>query len=107
MVGENYVILQGKIERPSLKQVGVNNTNLFNGTLNIPTQTEGKSQYIKIAGWGATAAALAEVPGNAFIRLQGHIEERSYDGKCRHCGGFDKKYWTNVVVDTFVISEGE
>jgi len=107
MVGENYVILQGLIERPNLKKVGQNNTSLFNGTLNIPTQTEGRSQYIKIAAWGTTAEALAEVPRKVHIRMQGHIEERSYDGKCRHCGGFDKKYWTNVVVGTFIIVEGE
>lgn len=107
MTGENYVILQGKIERPNLKKVGQNNTSLFNGSLNIPTQTEGRSQYIKIAAWGATAEAMAEVPSNVFVKVQGHIEERSYDGKCRHCNGFDKKYWTNVVVDTFITVEGE
>ena len=107
MQGENYVILQGRIERPDLKKVGQNNTSLFSGTINIPTQTEGRSQYIKLAGWGAVAEALAEVPSNVFVKLQGHIEERSYDGKCKHCGGFDKKYWTNVVVDTFIVLEGD
>lgn len=107
MIGENFVSLVGKIERPSLKQVGVNNTDLFNGTLNIPTKIEGKSQYIKLSAWSAVATAMADVPSNAFVKIHGHIEERSYDGKCRHCGGFDKKYWTSVVVDNFIILEGE
>ena len=104
MIGENFVSLQGKIQYPNLKTVGVNNTSLFNGTLAIPTG-DGKHQYIKIAGWNATAEALAEVPKESFVKVHGHIEERSYDGKCRHCGGFDKKFWTNVVVDNFIIVE--
>ena len=104
MIGENFVSLTGKIEYPKLKTVGVNNNKLLNGRLAIPTE-RGNNQYIKIAAWGTTAEALAEVGKDLFVKVHGHIEERSYDGKCRHCGGFEKKYWTNVVVDNFVVVE--
>lgn len=107
MIGENFVSLTGKIEKPYLKQVGVNNTSLFNGTMVIPTQTPGKNQYIKLSAWTNVAESLAEVASNMFVKIHGHIEERSYDGKCKHCGGFDKKYWTSVVVDNFVVLEEE
>jgi len=107
MIGENFVSLTGKIEYPNLKQVGTNNTSLFNAKLSIPTQPDGKNQYIKIVAWGITAEAMNEVAKTAFVKIHGHIEERSYDGKCKHCGGLDKKFWTNVVVDNFVIIEGE
>lgn len=107
MIGENFVSLTGKIERGNLKEVGVNNTSLFNCTLMIPTEKEGRSQYIKLSAWSAVAEALKVVPAQSFVKVHGHIEERSYDGKCRHCGGFDKKYWTSVVVSNFVIVEGE
>jgi hypothetical protein len=104
MVGENFVSLTGKVIYPSLKTVGMNNNSLLNAKLAIPTGN-GSDQYIKIAAWGSTAEAIAEVPKDTFIKLHGHIEERSYDGKCRHCNGFSKIYWTNVVVDNFIIVE--
>ena len=106
MIGENFVSLTGTIQYPSLKTVGQNNNSLFNGKLAIPT-SRGSNQYIKITAWGAMAEAIHEVPEKTFVKIHGHIEERSYDGKCRHCGGFDKKYWTNVVVDNFVALEEE
>lgn len=101
MIGENFVSLTGKIVYPNIKRVGQNNQSLFNAKLAIPTNT-GNYQYIKIAAWGATAEALDEVMDNEFVKIHGHIEERSYDGKCKHCNGFDKKYWTNVIVDNFI-----
>lgn len=102
--GENYVKLIGKIVYPSLKEVGDNNTFLFKGKVGIPTQ-DGQNcfQYVKISAWGSLAEALNEVPANVFVSVLGHIEERSYVSTCRHCGGPEKKFWTEVVVDSFVI----
>lgn len=82
----------------------MNNSSLLNAKLAIPTGN-GKHQYIKVAAWGTTAEAVAELPKDAFIKLHGHIEERSFDGKCRHCAGYSKIYWTNVVIDNFIIVE--
>lgn len=100
MQGENFVSLKGSIQWPELKQVGQNNTYLFKGKLSIPFG-EGKSQFLKVAAWGDTAEALNALGKDAFIHVHGHIEERSYDGACKHCKGTDKKYWTEVVIDNF------
>ena len=105
MTGENFVSLVGKIERGSLKTVGHNNSSLFKANLAIPTQNNGNFQYIKIVAWGVLADGLAELSPGIFVKIHGHIEENSYNGKCRHCGGFDRKYWTNVVVDNFIKME--
>jgi len=104
MIGENFVSLTGQITYPNLKTVGMNNNSLLNAKLAIPTGT-GKYQYVKVAAWGSTAEAIAELPKDTFVKVHGHIEERSYDGKCRHCGGYSKVYWTNVVIDNFMIVE--
>jgi hypothetical protein len=101
MNGENFVKLRGKIIKPSFKYVGDNNTGLFKATLAIPVQDFDGNQYINIASFQCSEV-LNDLPKNSFVEIQGHIEQRSYDGKCRHCGGYDKKYWTEVVVDNFV-----
>jgi hypothetical protein len=104
MIGENFVSLVGKVVYPNLRKVGDKNSSLFSGSLAIPTGN-GKSQYVKISAWNANADALSEVSKDSFVKIHGHIEERSYDGRCKHCGGFDKKYWTDVVVDNFIVVE--
>ena len=100
MLGENFVSLKGKIQWPEFKQVGQNNTSLFKAKLEIPLEGD-KSQYLKIAAWANIAEGLRDVPKDAFIHIHGHVEERSYDGTCKHCKGQEKKYWTEVVVDNF------
>lgn len=106
MTGENFVSLTGTIQYPTLKNVGQNNSSLFNGKLAIPTNG-GSNQYIKITAWASIAEEMYEVPEKIFVKIHGHIEERSYDGKCHHCGGFDKRWWTNVIVDNFIVLEEE
>lgn len=101
MEGENFVNLKGIVKWPELKTVGQDSISLFKGKLAIPF-AEDKFQYLKIAAWRDIADGLASLPESAFIQIHGHIEERSYDGKCKHCGGTEKKYWTEVVVDNFV-----
>jgi hypothetical protein len=106
MEGENFVKLIGKISRGSYKEVGQFNTGLFKSSLAIPTSNN-KYQYIKIAAWADLAKALRDTDTTEVIKIHGHIEESSYDGKCRHCSGPEKKYWTEVIVDNFVvITEG-
>lgn len=104
--GENFVCLVGKLVWPELKVVGERNNKLFKAKLAIPVQDmDNKFQYIKIAGWNSIAEDLNDVFNNVFIKIHGHIEERSYDGTCRHCNGPEKKYWTEVVVDNFIKME--
>ena len=101
--GENFVSLVGKIIWPELRVVGDKNSKLFKSKLAIPISgMPDKFQYIKIAGWNSIAEGLNEVSRDSFIKVHGHIEERSYDGKCRHCNGPEKKYWTEVIVDNFI-----
>ena len=104
MNGENFVSLTGTVVYPNLKTVGVNNNKLLNAKMAIPVGN-GKHQYVKIAAWGSMAEAIADLSKDTFIKVHGHIEERSYDGKCRHCSGYSKVYWTNVVVDNFMVVE--
>jgi hypothetical protein len=100
MEGENFVSLKGTLQWPELKQVGQNNTSLLKAKLSIPFGE--KAQYLKVAAWSETAESLAQLPKDTFIHIHGHIEERSYDGHCKHCRGTEKKYWTEVVIDNFV-----
>lgn len=107
MVGENFVTLVGKLSRPTLRQVGQNNISLFKGSMAIPT-AKGTNQYLKIAAWADVAEALGAVNTDVMLKAHGHIEESSYEGKCRHCNGPEKKYWTEVVIDNFmIVEEGE
>lgn len=99
MQGENFVNLKGTIQWPELRTVGERNSSLFKGKLAIPI--DDRNQYLKIAAWNELAEALASLPKDAFVHIHGHIEERSYDGKCKHCQGVEKKYWTEVVIDNF------
>lgn len=106
MLGMNFVTLRGTVSRPQFKVVGQYNTSLFKGSLAIPT-ANGNNQYLKIAAWAEVADALKEVAPNAVVELQGHIEESSYEGKCKQCQAPDKKYWTEVVIDNFRVLTAE
>ena len=103
MEGENFVSLKGRVLPLNLKTVGANNSNLVSGRVLLPIN--GKEQHVKISAWGSIAEELSVLPKNNFVHIHGHIEERSYDGNCRHCNGSEKKYWTEVVVDNFVVLE--
>ena len=103
MDGENFVSLKGYIRQSTLKMVGDHNSILFKGKLAIPIG--GKEQYIKIGAWSSIAEGLNELPKNSFVHIHGHIEESSYNGKCRYCNGSEKKYWTEVIIDNFIVIE--
>ena len=103
MEGTNFVELTGKIVYPDFKTVGGGHK-LFKAKVAIPLdESKNKFQYIKIVGWREIAEALGELPSDTYIKVHGHIEERTYDGKCRNCGRPEKKYWTEVLVDNFVV----
>lgn len=102
MKGENFVSLKGYISRGTFKEVGQFNTGLFKGSLAIPTE-KGTNQYLKIAAWGEIAEAMRDTDSKLMIHIHGHVEESSYDGKCRHCQGPEKKYWSEIVIGNFTI----
>lgn len=100
MTGENFVILIGKIAAPKYKEFD-GGGKILNGKIAIPIN--GDTQYIKFSAWNTLAEDMYALKRGTFVKIHGHIEERSYDGKCRHCGGSSKKFWTEVVVDNFTI----
>lgn len=101
--GMNFVRLRGRIKNPKTKIVGQYNSMVFNASLAIPApHPQTGFQYIKISSF-SRAEELSELEPNTFVELEGHIEERSFSSSCRHCGGYEKKYWTEVVVDNFVV----
>ena len=106
MVGENFVILVGKITYPSSKELD-NNNYMFKAKLAVPSPDGDGYQYVKIGAWGDTAEFLSVLPKNTYIRMHGHIEESSYKAECRHCKGPEVKYWTEVIVDNFIVIGGE
>lgn len=106
MDGENFVCLKGKLTKKQIKEVGANNSKLFNGSIAIPVVGyKNKFQYIKVAAWYSVAEALYELGSGVFIKIHGHIEEKSYNDKCRYCNGPQKKYWTEVIIDNFIKME--
>ena len=103
MEGKDFVELVGKIRNSSIKMVGDYNSWLFKGTLAIPAPGSNSSyQFLKISSFKC-AESLGELSNNTFVKINGHIEERYYDGQCRHCGGSERKYWTEVVIDNFIV----
>ena len=100
MIGENFVVLLGKLTRPDFREFD-SGAKLFKANLAIPDGL-GNYQYIKIACWGDMGQDLHNLRGKVYVRIHVHIEESSYDGPCRHCGGKNKKYFTEVIVDNFV-----
>jgi len=101
MEGENFVRMVGFVKYPKYKIVGQNNSPMFKGSLALPVN--GKYQYVKVAAWYDMAEALNELPAETFIKIHGHVEESSYYGACRKCGNEEKKYWTEVIIDNFIV----
>jgi hypothetical protein len=108
--GENFVRLKGFLAYPKLT-VTTNGYNKFDGKIVIPlvyknnkTGEEIESKkFVKISAWGDVAEALGCMSPDTCLEIIGFINERSYEGKCEHCGGVQKKYWTDIQVDTFTV----
>ena len=108
--GSNFVQLSGFLKFPSLKET--NNGNFrFQGKIAVPFtfkdretgETKQGSNYVKISAWGDVAQELSNLAEDTPVRVEGVLSERSYPGNCKKCGQEEKKYWTDVVVDNFVV----
>jgi len=103
--------MTGFLVYPKLTQTSTGK-HKFDGKIAIPLTYKNKQTgedtttriMYKISAWGDTAEALGELAAETPITVQGRFNERSYDGKCEHCGGITKKYWSDVQVDTFTIA---
>ena len=110
MEGSNFVELVGYLRYPDVKETR-NGHLKYQAKVAIPfvyrdretgEEKEGNN-YIKISAWNEVAQALSEVQEGAPVRVQGSFNERSYDGNCKQCGHAEKKYWTDVLVNNFVV----
>jgi single-stranded DNA-binding protein len=113
MNGENFVRLRGFLAYPKLSTT-TNGFPRFEGKIAVPTTYKDKAGemkntklYYKLSAWGDVAEALGNMLAETPLEIVGHINERSYDGKCKHCGESEKKYWTDVQVDTFSVTMDE
>ena len=64
----NFVILEGPVDYPNFRTVG-DNVSLF----------KGKVAGVNIVAWRGNADALNEVPKDIWVKIHGHIEEKSYE----------------------------
>ena len=103
MTGENYVLLAGKLVRPFTKNFASGSKKL-SGRLEIPTEN-GKAYSLKIAAWNEVAEGLSNIAEGTFIQVEGRLDESSYDGTCKSCGTAEKKYWSEVVIEDFIVGE--
>lgn len=112
--GNNFVELVGLLKYPQLKETRNGNFQ-FQGKVAIPfffkdreTQEEKTgNKYVKISAWGELAQELGSLREDTPVKVHGVVNERSYDGNCKHCGTAEKKYWTDVLVDNFVVVDRE
>jgi single-stranded DNA-binding protein len=111
MEGKNFVILQGSLRYPK-PAVTQNGFPKFTAKMAVPVkftrngQEQSSEVYFNVIAWGDVAEGMGELIENTPLEIQGHLNTRSYDGKCRHCGGADKKYWSEVQIDNFKIVLG-
>ena len=105
--GQNFVQLEGELMWPEFKATGTGK--LFcKFKMAIPFELRDGNvvkHYVKCAAWEGIAEALQDVEQGSWLKVTGRVNERSYDGKCKHCHSEEKKYWTEVVIDNFVPGE--
>jgi single-stranded DNA-binding protein len=108
MEGFNSVKMRGFLLYPK-SSVTSNGYPKFSGKIAVPityksgdTEKEGRA-YHNIVAFGSTAEALGEMLAETPIEIDGHLNSRSYDGPCKSCGAPEKKYWTEVQINNFII----
>ena len=108
MKGLNSVKMAGFLMYPKLTTTASGYPK-FTGRISIPItyQREGEEiesrAFQNISAFGPVAEGLGELMQDTPIQIDGVINTRSYDGRCKHCGETDKKYWTEVQVHNFIV----
>lgn len=110
MDGNNFVELVGFLKYPQLRETRNGNFH-FQGKVAVPfsyTDRQTKelkegSKYVKISAWGDLAQDLSNLAEDTPLKVHGLFNERSYDGSCKSCGAAEKKYWTDVLVNNYVV----
>jgi single-strand DNA-binding protein len=97
--GENQFILQGEIVWPELKRVGERDTALFKSKVKVPFAREDGTTgmaYVRITAWDDTAEGLGSVGEGVFVKVSGHIQDRTWTAP-----GGQKRVFTDAVVTNF------
>lgn len=108
MKGMNSVKMSGYLMYPKLSTTA-NGYPKFTGRISIPVTYMREGQeieskvYHNICAFGPVAEGLGELIKDTPIQIEGTLSTRGYDGRCKQCGGTDKKYWTEVQINTFII----
>ena len=85
ILGDNFVKLVGQVKYRSVSTYD-NGSSLFKANIAVPSQNEpNKFQYVKVSMWSNDEEALLEIKNNKWLRIMGHIEEKSYSSKCIYC----------------------
>lgn len=112
MTPRNDVVLEGFLKFPEIRETKGGHTQ-FQGKIAVPFMYTDKktgeqktgSNYVKISAWRDLAMQLGGLPDGTPVRVQGSFNDRSYDGNCKECGSVQKKSWTDVLVNNFVVVE--
>lgn len=103
MEGLQMVIIKGYLKKPKLREVGPYDSSLFTGTVEIPAHdNEKRSQYLNISSFSC-AEDLGEVKEGSFLKIYGHLEINPSSIPCQKCGNNKTQYFTNIIVDNFII----
>jgi primosomal replication protein N len=103
LLGDNFVKLQGKITKKKVTTYP-NGSTLFKCSLAISAPPSyDKYQYVGVSTWGTLAEQLTSVKEGSWMRVHGHLEKHSFKSKCNFCNGPTTIYWTDVVIDNYVI----
>ena len=108
MRGLNSVKMAGFLAYPKLSTT-LSGHPKFTGRIAIPvTFKRGEEEvstkiYHNISAYGPAAEGLGELIADTPIQIDGFINTRSYEGKCKNCGSTEKKYWTEVQVNNFIV----
>ena len=107
---KNYVELQGLLQRPSFSGADASYQR-FKASLSLPFSFKEKAtgemkvgnNYFNIIAWGEVATALSEVPEGSLVCVRGVLQIRAYDGNCKFCSSPDKRYWTEISVESYSV----
>ena len=111
--GQNNVELQGEV-----RKIHCGSTQsgypFFKCRLGIPLPVKigkreeiTKNNYVPIIAWGNLAESMdEEVFEGAWIKVIGHIQEKSYTYTCRNCGTKSNKRYVEVSVSNYLLVDG-
>ncbi len=105
--GINQFVLQGEVVWPEMRQVGERGTNLFKSKVKIPFFREDdpsnlRHAYIRITAWEDLAEGLDAVGEGNFVKVSGHIQDRTWTAD-----NGQKRVFTDAVVTNFTLPSQE